>query len=541
MKKRAILYIRVSTDEQTKGYSPADQEERLIKYCHIYGIEAVAIYREDESAKDFANRPEWQHILAYLKKNRHAVDLILCVKWDRFSRNATEAYATIAQLRRYNVEVQAIEQPLDTSIPENKFMLGHYLIAPEVENDRRALNTLRGMRKAKRSGRWVSNALKGYKMRRDENNKPIMVPSGDLTEQLIRKAFIEFATGLYSIEDLRRKLNREGLRAPRNTFWAILRNRAYTGKIYLSAFEDEPAEWRNGIHEPLVSEDVFEAVQDVLTGRKKARPTKYLTMRNELPLRGFMTCPQCGRTLTGSGSRGKGGKQFFYYHCNYGCKERQKADEANAFFMKGLKKLRFDNPAIYLYGEMLKKQLKSSSKQSKAEIDQLQQAIAKQAQRLKNIRGLMYDGEIPLSEYKSMEAEINEETASLNKELYRLREDLENFDEQIDFCVTLLQNIDGYFDVADTETKQQIVCSIFPHKLVYNENKYRTPEIEPAVSLLCLNNGEYKGSKTKKHPFFEVFSCMVARTGFETLGKDLLFIMLSRTLRFFGCRLGAAL
>ncbi|MGO4773556.1 hypothetical protein ACEN2I_18010 [Flavobacterium sp. W22_SRS_FK3] len=39
------------------------------------------------------------------------------------------------------------------SIPEKKMMLAFYLAAPEVENDRRALNTFHGMRRAKKEAR----------------------------------------------------------------------------------------------------------------------------------------------------------------------------------------------------------------------------------------------------------------------------------------------------------------------------------------------------------------------------------------------------
>ena len=40
----------------------------------------------------------------------------------------------INQLNKLGVEPQAIEQPLDLNIPENKIMLAFYLAAPEVEN-----------------------------------------------------------------------------------------------------------------------------------------------------------------------------------------------------------------------------------------------------------------------------------------------------------------------------------------------------------------------------------------------------------------------
>jgi len=62
----------------------------------------------------------------------HRPDTI--TKWDGFSRNAGDAYQMINILSTLGVEPQAIEQPLDISIPENKLMLAIYLAQPEVEN-----------------------------------------------------------------------------------------------------------------------------------------------------------------------------------------------------------------------------------------------------------------------------------------------------------------------------------------------------------------------------------------------------------------------
>ncbi|WP_425444927.1 recombinase family protein [Taibaiella chishuiensis] len=83
-------------------------------------------------------------------------------RWDRFCRNAGDAYYMIATLKKLNVEVQAIEQPLHLSVSENKMILALYLATSEVENDRRALNIKQGIHKAKQEGRWTSHAPKGY-------------------------------------------------------------------------------------------------------------------------------------------------------------------------------------------------------------------------------------------------------------------------------------------------------------------------------------------------------------------------------------------
>src|SRR5436190_21572901 len=179
MSKRAFLYIRVSTDEQAdKGYSLRYQEERLMKYCELQGIRVMGFFKDDHSAKTF-ERPEFQKLLAILKKKKGEVDLLLFMTWDRFSRNAGDAYGMISQLNRLGVEPQAIEQPLDLNIPENKIMLAFYLSAPEVENDRRALNTIAGMRRALKEGRYMTTAPRGYRNTRNEDNKPIIVPNKD--------------------------------------------------------------------------------------------------------------------------------------------------------------------------------------------------------------------------------------------------------------------------------------------------------------------------------------------------------------------------
>jgi site-specific DNA recombinase len=156
--KRAILYIRVSTDEQAdKGFSLASQQEYLRKYCGVNEIEIICLFREDHSAKTF-NRPEFRKMLAFCKKNKGDIDLLLFVKWDRFSRNTKDSYQMIHEFQRLNIEARAIEQPLDLSVPESKLMLAIYLASPEVENDRRSLNVFNGMRKARKEGRYMGAA-----------------------------------------------------------------------------------------------------------------------------------------------------------------------------------------------------------------------------------------------------------------------------------------------------------------------------------------------------------------------------------------------
>jgi site-specific DNA recombinase len=212
----AILYIRVSTDEQAdKGYSQRNQDEVLQKYCIQRGINISQIIYEDHSAKTF-NRPEWKKMLAVLKKvkGQPDVQLILFTKCDRFSRNTADAYQMIGELRKMGIEPQAIEQPLGLSVPENKMMLAFYLAVPEVENDRRSLNIMHGIRRAKKEGRWTGMAPVGYVNRSTETGHKYIRPE-EPQAVLMQTAFAELATGQYAVEEVWKRAKRKGLRGVR--------------------------------------------------------------------------------------------------------------------------------------------------------------------------------------------------------------------------------------------------------------------------------------------------------------------------------------
>ncbi|MFY0255977.1 recombinase family protein [Chitinophaga sp. 30R24] len=214
---KADLYIRVSTDEQAdKGFSQRDQEERLRKYCHNNQISIRKVIFEDHSAKTF-DRPEWRNMLLDLKKRKDQIDVILFTKWDRFSRNAGDTYQMINVLRRLGIEPQAIEQPLDMAVPENKIMLAVYLAAPEVENDRRALNVLYGMRRAKKEGRWMGPAPVGYANKITEDMRKYIAPVEPYAG-IMKWVFNMMVTGQYQVEQLYREARLKGIRCCKTNF-----------------------------------------------------------------------------------------------------------------------------------------------------------------------------------------------------------------------------------------------------------------------------------------------------------------------------------
>jgi len=293
--KIADLYVRVSTDEQKKGYSPRSQEQVLRQYCEIRNIAVRNVIHEDHSAKTF-NRPEWKKLLINLKKQKGKTDLLLFTKWDRFSRNTSDAYQMITILKKLGVEPQAIEQPLDTSVPENKMMLAIYLTTPEIENDRRGLNTFFGIRQAKKEGRWMGKAPLGYANKaREDGRRYIAVKEPEAS--IMKWVFEQLSEGIFSGEHILNAIREKGIKCSKNNFYTCVRNPAYCGKIRLAEYKDEPARLVQALHDPLISEALFYKVQDVLDGRKKVYGLAIATPK-DLPLRNFLKCPKCPRMLT---------------------------------------------------------------------------------------------------------------------------------------------------------------------------------------------------------------------------------------------------
>ncbi|MDP3763593.1 MAG: recombinase family protein, partial [bacterium] len=93
---KAVIYTRVSSDEQVKGTSLEHQEELCQKYCKEKGLEIVSVFEEQgESAKDLSlnNRKKFLEALEFCRKNKDKVQAFVVLRVDRFARNADDHFA----------------------------------------------------------------------------------------------------------------------------------------------------------------------------------------------------------------------------------------------------------------------------------------------------------------------------------------------------------------------------------------------------------------------------------------------------------------
>lgn len=481
-KKKAILYIRVSTDEQAdKGYSLAHQQERLELYCKMQGFEVVALYREDHSAKSF-ERPQFKKLLDTLKRNKNSADLLVFTKWDRFSRNAGDAYGMINTLRKFGVEPQAIEQPLDLTVPENKLMLAFYLAAPEVENDRRALNIIAGIRKAQREGRVCGSAPKGYKNVRNERGIA-RVDIDEAESKLVIWCFKKILEGNKTSEDIRKEVNSKGFQLSQSHFYRMVRNPFYYGMVHVPKHNEIEDHYVLGQHKPLITKEFFDRVQDVLEGKKRELPS-FEYQKEIYPLRGFMQCSLCGATLTASASTGRWGGKFHYYHCRGGCKERLKAEDANDQIEVHIETLNSLRPTVEAIKTMLKVFKDENSNLNTSELKKIEEQMKRFKTRLDNAQSLMLDGELSMGEYKTMKANVEAELNSLNVKKLNLPQNNSDREKFLSFCLDHVESLGTVYSKGTVREKQLLLGSVFEEKLKFPEKKCRTPKFNKVISLL---------------------------------------------------------
>jgi site-specific DNA recombinase len=530
---KADLYIRVSTDEQAdKGYSQRDQEERLKKYCDNNQIQVRKVIFEDHSAKTF-NRPRWIELLADLKRKRSSVDFVLFSKWDRFSRNAGDAYQMISILRKLGVEPQAIEQPLDLEVPENKLMLAFYLAAPEVENDRRALNVLMGMRKAKKEGRWMCSAPVGYSNKITEDGRKYIKPN-EADAIIIKWAFEKVAEGQYNVDQIFKECFKRGIKCCRANFWNLIRNPVYCGKIYLSGYKDEPARHVPGLHDPIISEELFYEVQDYLNGKKKIYRTQ-LGSSEVFQLRGFILCPKCGKILTASASKGRTIK-YNYYHCNSTCGTRFKAEATNELFITELRKFTLRPGMEEVYKILILEEYKQSTKDGKAEVKQVKEALEKANTELLNARRLLLTSDINPTEYRTIKNEYEIKISNLESQLLKASAEIKNLEPLVNKAITSLSNLGKVYEMANNEIKREIIGSIYPEKLTFDGIHYRTTRLNEAVRLIYSMDEGFRKNKNGQIERKNKLSSVVTRPGFEPRQTESESVVLPLHNRAMGCK-----
>ncbi|MFH6965825.1 recombinase family protein [Flavobacterium sp. FlaQc-28] len=512
VKLNVITYGRVSTEEQKEnGFSLNHQKEMLKRYCDIKEYKILKHYVEDYSAKTF-NRPEWKILRDYVKKNKNSIDMILVTKWDRFSRNAEGAMAVLREFQKMGIIINAIEQPLDMTIPENKLILAMYLVIPEIENDKIAQRTKDGMRRAKKEGCFMGKAPFGYSNAK-VMDKTSLEPNSD--SSMVFKAFTEVAKGIEPVEVIRKKIRDEyGLKLEKQQFYNMLRNVTYSGMIIIPEYKKEKEEITKAIHQPIIDLKLFEKVQNVLDGRKNT-DAKFPTSVNDLfPLRGNFVCPNCGKQITASKSKGNGGS-YEYYHCKSSCKIRIKKEVVHDRVKELLNEISLDENVKELFKGVLSDVIKSNTIDAKARIKELKLEQKSFETMLENTEDkYLLDGLTP-EEYLKIKNRYSDRINEIENRIDSIRENDTDLMKYVDNSVELLCQLGNVFNHLENKEKGSFLRVIYPENIILEKECFRTNSENSLVELMTINYRGLQNVGMKKATLSNGFSNEAPPLGLE--------------------------
>lgn len=480
-KINVITYSRVSTDEQADtGFSLNHQAEMLKKYCELKNFNLVKHFTEDYSAKNF-DRPEWNLLMQYVRKNRHSIDMILFTKWDRFSRNIEGALTVIRHLSELGIQVNSIEQPLDLNIPDNKVMLSMYLILPEVENDKISQRTKDGMRRAKKEGCFIAKAPFGYSNCKILE-KTSIEPNSDA--KIVIKAFTEVAKGLEHVEVIRKRFTDVyGLKLQKQQFYNMLRNITYCGMIQIDEYKKEQAETIKGIHEPIIDIKLYKTVQDVLDGRKNPNAKLPSTNHDIYPLKGNLLCPNCGNKITASPSKGNGG-EYHYYHCKSKCKIRLRKEIVDTRIQNLLDELALSDNVKELFKAILRDVIQSNTVDAQKRINELESERKAIESMLEKAEDKCIVGDLAPDDFYKVKNRYSDKLSEIENRIDALRENDTNLIRYIDDSVDLLSQLGTVFNRLQNEQKSPFLRVIYPENIILEKSGFRTNVTNSIVELM---------------------------------------------------------
>ncbi|MGX5804298.1 recombinase family protein [Bradyrhizobium sp. Arg314] len=418
---KALLYARVSSKEQEKeGFSIPAQCKLLRDYALKNQFGIVQEYIDVETAKS-SGRTNFNEMVKYLRKHP-GVRIILVEKTDRLYRNLKD-WVTLDEL---DVEIHLAKEGVmlsRDSRSSEKFMHGIKVLMAKNYIDNLSEEARKGQMEKAEQGIWPSKAPLGYVNVTASDGKKVIEPDPILAP-IVTKMFERYATGRYSLKALTKAAHADGLiypksgnPAPVSTVHTILRNRLYTGLFQWSG------KLHQGKHAPLISIELWERVQGVLTGRH-ATPTH--SYGHEFAFTGLMTCAECGCAVVAEIKKGK----YVYYHCTghadkgrggyADCRRKYVREEVlDKTFGALLDKLHFDEEVL----DWVREALKSSQADERREHEQAIQRCQAEYKRLGDRLQAMYldklDGRIDNAFYDRMSAQWRVEQTRLLREIER--------------------------------------------------------------------------------------------------------------------------
>ena len=482
-KIKGIMYYRVSTEDQAQfGVSLEQQRKQCQSYADMHDIEIIKIFHDDGVSAKTVDRPSLQGMLKFCGQKSNGVEVVIVYKIDRLTRNVNDYSSILMLLSKLGVKLISTTEAID-STPIGKF-IGNVMAAnAQLDNDIRSQRVSACMREKIEQGIWCWKAPYGYLNARDGLSKKIITVDKKRAP-MIKFIFREYATELYTVEDVRVKVNKMGLRS-----WSgkeispQLMNKIMTNKFYIGIMTSRGEEFE-GTHEKLVDRQTFFKCQNLLNGKSRGDNVSESQASEDFPLRHFAVCAYCGRPLTAYISTGRWGGKYPYYRCyNRNCSSKKSIakkkieDDFRGCLQEITPKDKFLNGFKAVVLDVWEKQYKRINEDKKDRDKQIE-ALKEDKMKLIDMKkkDLLSD-----EDFREAFDRIKKEIEAKEGESPETKMEEFNIDEAVEFVFDYIKYIPETWKGSDL--KQQLVLQglIFPEKPIYDYSSFQTPKLCPIL------------------------------------------------------------
>lgn len=479
--KKAIVYLRVSTEEQVENFSLETQERICAQEAERKGFEIIQVFKEEgRSAKNITGRPVLIQLMEFCRRNKKNIDALIVYRLDRLSRQVGDFLFIKKKLNEYEIALLSTSEPTGNTATE-KFVETMLASFAQMDNDIRSERTKNGLRARFLAGLTSGTPPLGYK---SENGYIIKDPK---TWDKVVEAWKLMATSTKTLQEMANLMNEWGVtqrykgkenKVRKQALSVMFRNKYYLGILTSEKYPEEV----RGQHVAMVTEELFYRVQAVIDGRNNSihLPVSRRNKDNiEFPLRRLVLCGICKQPLTGGWSKGKKAR-YAYYRCQHGCNMPSiRADKLHVATMQFLSGISPTRQALDAFIALLRRtyyqrvvQLQKRKEQADSELKRLYEM--RQALIQKNLSGVFSD-EIFKEQNKLIEEQIA--TVQITKDDALLAK--YNLEAIVKFIKERFANLPQTYQMSSLSQIRVLMCSIAPSGLVWDYSSYYNTQISP--------------------------------------------------------------
>ncbi|MBO9466727.1 recombinase family protein [Tropicibacter sp. R15_0] len=502
---KAVIYCRVSSRAQeTEGHGLTGQETRCREYASSKGYDVVAVFPDTISGGlDFMKRPGMVALLSFLEAQPDEKFVVIFDDPKRFARSTRFHLDLREALRKRGASIECLNFKFEEDSPEGEFIETIIAAQGELERKQNGRQVGQKMKARMQNGFWIHNPPIGYRYETHPGRGKVLVPNPPF-DSIIREAFHGFASGRFQTQAEVMRFFESFPDFPRNKHGQIKQQRVtdiltqpvYTGHI---CSETYGIKWLKAQHEPLISLETFEKVQERRDGAAYAPKRK--NIGDEFALRGIAVCGGCNVPLRSSLARGKMGKRYPYYLCqtktcdHYGKSIRRDVLEGEVG--KLIKDLQPSPGLIALARAMFRKAWDARDAQAKtirAAATRQIKAIEKETATLLN-RIMGATNTQVIAAYETKLAEMEKEKAILAEKRDNQIVPTGTFEEKLEPLLLFLSNPLKLWDSGSVFARRAVLKLAFADRITYDRiNGPRTPEMSFLFKALSGLSGPFERS-----------------------------------------------